>query len=221
MDTSTALGTVAVAAGADVLARAELGPQRTHAAGLVPAISEILDEAGVERAELTGVVVGGGPGSFTGVRVAAATAKGLTHALDIPLYAFSSLAAGAASIDDAGARYILFDARSDRIYAGCYLPTSRGFDTLIEPHATTIRELLTGDVPLSVFAGDGTERHLDEIRGAGYSVLPPGFGMPTAEGLIRLFCGHPEPEPIADRGAWEPMYLRSTGAQRMTPGLLE
>ena len=80
MDTSTALGTVAVACGREVLARAELGEQRTHASGLVPAIAEVLDEAGVDREELSGVVVGSGPGSFTGVRVAAATAKGLTYA---------------------------------------------------------------------------------------------------------------------------------------------
>jgi tRNA threonylcarbamoyladenosine biosynthesis protein TsaB len=232
MDTSTALGTVAVAAGREVLARAELGQQRTHASGLIPAIAQVLEDAGVDREELTGVVVGGGPGSFTGVRVAAATAKGLAHALGIPLYAFSSLAAAAASVDDAvvassggvpvlsdvrrsEARYILFDARSDRVYAACYMPTAIGLDTLIAPHATTMGELLASDVPIAVFGGDGAERHLDEIRGAGFAVLPPGFGMPTADGLIRLFCAHPEVEPIADPGGWEPDYLRATGAERM------
>jgi tRNA threonylcarbamoyladenosine biosynthesis protein TsaB len=233
MDTSTALGTVAIAAGSEVLARAELGQPRTHAAGLVPAIASVLEEAGVDRDEITGVLVGGGPGSFTGVRVAAATAKGLAHALEIPMFAFSSLAAAAASIDaeanlPAGgvaavsqirrseARYVLFDARSDRVYAACYLPTTRGLDTLIEPHATTIGELLQSEVPLAVFCGDGVERHLDEIRGAGFAVLPPGFGKPTADGLIRLFRAQPDPEPIADPGSWEPQYLRVTGAERMS-----
>jgi tRNA threonylcarbamoyl adenosine modification protein YeaZ len=244
MDTSTTLGTVAVAHGRDVLARAELGEQRTHASGLVPAIAEVLQEAGVDRDELAGVVVGAGPGSFTGVRVAAATAKGLAHALGIPMYAFSSLAAGAASVDAAyvastglrgaagrvptvsdvrrsAARYILFDARGDRLYAGCYMPTAGGFDTLVEPHATTIGELLSGDVPLAVFGGDGTDRHLNEIRGAGFAVLPPGFGMPTADGLLRLIAAQPDIEPIADRGTWVPMYLRDTGAVRMAKGFSE
>jgi tRNA threonylcarbamoyladenosine biosynthesis protein TsaB len=239
LDTSTALGTVAVAAGREVLARAELGSQRTHAAGLIPAISEVLDTAGVDRHELTGLVVGSGPGSFTGVRVAAATAKGLAYALDLPLYAFSSLAAAAASIDEvvvgshsggiasvsdvrrSEARYVLFDARSDRVYAACYMPTVNGLDTLVPPHATTVGELLSGDMPLAVFCGDGAERHLDEIRGAGFAVMPPGVGMPTADGLIRLFAADPDVAPISDRGAWEPEYLRATGAERLAARIVE
>ena len=236
VDTATHLGTVAVAAEGEVLARAELGPQGTHAALLVPAIDEVLEDSGVNRDELQGIVLGAGPGSFTGVRVAAATAKGLAHALEIPIYPISSLAAAAAGIDTFGKataglvsevrmaepRYVLFDARSDRVYAACYLATPTGLHTLIPPHATTIGELLSDDVPLAVFAGDGAERHADEIRGAGFAVLPLPFGLPTADGLIRVFAGDDRVTPVTDLASWEPEYLRATGAERMSeraPGL--
>jgi len=231
MDTSTPLGTVSGAAGGEVLSRAELGRQGTHASRLVPAIDHVLEEGGVDRDELEALVLGAGPGSFTGVRVAAATAKGMVHALGLPLYTFSSLAAAAAAVDrqlerapngsqvpdvrKAEARYVLFDARADRVYAGCWLPTDDGLDELIAPHATTIEALLSGEIPLSVFCGSGATRHEDELRGAGLAVLGPGIGMPTADGLVRLFAAAPDPVPVDDPGRWEPLYLRDTGAVRM------
>lgn len=140
LDTSTPVGSVALARGGAVGARAFLEERARHAAHLPARIREVLEEADVEPRDLDGIVVGAGPGSFTGVRVAAATAKGLARALETPLYAFSSLAAGAASADltfpdvsdgdwalpalppGAGEdpRYVLFDARGTRFYAACY-----------------------------------------------------------------------------------------------------
>lgn len=95
LETSGALGSVAVARQGEVLARAFLADRRRHAAGLVPAAERVVEEAGVGRAELSAILVGGGPGSFTGVRVAAAAGKGMAHALGIPLLSLSSLMAGA------------------------------------------------------------------------------------------------------------------------------
>jgi tRNA threonylcarbamoyladenosine biosynthesis protein TsaB len=66
------------------------------------------------------VIVGAGPGSFTGVRVAAATARGLAHGLGVPLYAYSSLAAVAMETGLDGNVCALFDARRGEVYAACY-----------------------------------------------------------------------------------------------------
>ena len=63
-----------------------------------------------------------------------------------------------------------------------FRPTA-DFEEFIPPHATTIGEILADDIPLCSFVGDGAERHSDEIRGAGFPVLPPPIGMPSAEGL--------------------------------------
>jgi tRNA threonylcarbamoyladenosine biosynthesis protein TsaB len=87
MDTSGPVGHVAVSRGGEVLARQTMKRRLEHAAGLVPALSRVLKEASVDVEEVRGVVVGEGPGSFTGVRVAAATAKGLARARRIPLWA--------------------------------------------------------------------------------------------------------------------------------------
>lgn len=232
-DTSTPLGSVAVAAGADVLARTELRRQGAHSSDLLPKIRETLEEGGVDLSEVAGLVVGSGPGSFTGVRVAAATAKGLAQALQIPLWPVSSLEAGAAGVsapwaplsdgprvelseDQRGLpRYVLFDARSDRVYAACYLPTEDGLEALIAPHSTTIGDILSVGAPRAVFAGDGAVRHADMIRGAGFSVLPSPLGMPTADGLLAVLSGGTPRMPLADVARWQPDYLRPSSAERL------
>lgn len=236
-DTSTPLGSVAVSAGTAILARRSLRKQGAHSSDLVPAIHGVLEEGRVGLDELSGVVVGAGPGSFTGVRVAAATAKGLAGALDIPLWAVSSLEAGAAAVgapcvslsdgprvqlaadELTWPRYVLFDARGDRVYAACYHAKDEGLQELVPPHCTTIREVLSGILrPLTLFCGDGADRHAYEIRRAGFTVLPPPLGMPTAGGLLAVMGNRSERAPVGDVGRWTPQYLRPSSAERVHGG---
>lgn len=244
LETSTQIGSVCLGVGERVLARRVIHGQSSHSSDLIPTIDEVLRAAGAGPSELDGLVVGCGPGSFTGVRVAAATAKGLAHALDLPLWAVSSLEAGAATVDideteqcadgreatdplegpppalsdeeRRRPRYVLFDARGDRVYGACYRPTQGGLEVLVPPHATTIGDLLSNPPPSSVFAGDGAQRHENQIRGAGMRLLPTRFGMPTAAGLLRA-AAKPSRAPVEDVARWEPDYLRSSSAERL-PG---
>src|SRR5688500_14050077 len=85
IDTSTPVGSVALGAGNAVLPQAVVGVNARQAEGLLPVIDFVLQRAGVTPPQLGAVVVAGGPGSFTGVRIAAAAAKAFARALDIPL----------------------------------------------------------------------------------------------------------------------------------------
>ena len=96
-DVSTSVGSAGVARGQELLAHAYLLDSREQAARLVPACAGVLEEAGVAAADLDGVVVGKGPGSFTGLRIAAATARGIGAGLRVPVWPRSSLAAAAVS----------------------------------------------------------------------------------------------------------------------------
>ena len=93
IETSGRLGSVAVAVGGSVAARRFLTERAGHASGLIAAVRELLAEAGTGLEQVEGVVVGAGPGSFTGVRIAGAAAKGLAAGLGVPLHATSSLRA--------------------------------------------------------------------------------------------------------------------------------
>jgi tRNA threonylcarbamoyl adenosine modification protein YeaZ len=231
-DTSGSVGSVAVGRGGEVLARGWLVERREHGARLIPEIAATLVRAGVGREELDGVLVGRGPGSFTGVRIAAATAKGLAKALTIPLWHHSSLAAGAASAGaelprsiqsdreplegDSGEGeaqfpwYVLFDARSDRLFTACYRVRSDRVDTVLEPKATTLGGTLGAPVPEGArFCGEGALRHASSITGAGYPVRPFPCGLPTAEGLLRVHWRSRLSGSETGNG-WEPEYLRGS-----------
>lgn len=227
LETSGPLGTVALGTGAgEVLARVSLEEPRQHAARLVPAVDRALRAADAGRRELDGIVVGAGPGSFTGVRVAAATAKGLCHALGLPLRAVSSLAAAALTPggreeeeDDDQVRYVLFDARGDRVYGACYRVAPHGVETLAPPHAGTVGEVLAGSVPPdATFVGAGAQRHAEVIVAAGHRVGSEEEGVPSAGGLLRWMALHPGHAPVARPGLWEPTYLRASNAEREWSG---
>jgi tRNA threonylcarbamoyl adenosine modification protein YeaZ len=189
-----------------------LDRQDEHAAVLVPRIQEMLREVDLDANPLSGILVGAGPGSFTGVRVAAATGKGL------PLWAFSSLASAAAGVEGESLhpRMVLFDARGDRVYAAAYRMLHGRSEEILAPTATTISQVLEELVPPgSVLMGDGATRHRDLLESAGVPILPPPAGHPSADGLLRLLAMDPGAAPLEDPGRWEPEYLRESGAERM------
>ena len=209
-DTSSAVGSVAVGREGVVLAHVELEEQRKHASALVPAIRAVLLEAGIDKSELDGVVVGEGPGSFTGVRVAAATAKGMVHALGLPLWPVSSLAATALSVGGHGIRYVLFDARKQRVYGACYGVGKMGIETLVFPHAGTLREVLASEIPTgAIFFGEGSYHHRLVIEGAGFEVQPFPVTYPGANGLLRYIKLYPKTPSVAAMRGWEPRYIRN------------
>jgi tRNA threonylcarbamoyladenosine biosynthesis protein TsaB len=213
-DTSGTVGSVAVGRGARLLASATIEDRREHAARLVPAIDKALERCGMRLPAVSGIVVGEGPGSFTGVRVAAATAKGLAHALGAPLWAFSSLAAAALAEDAGPLRYVLFDARHDRVYGACYEVNPR-LSEIIAPHAGTVGEALRRDVPRgAVFIGEAARRHRDAIESAGYRV-GPGPSRSLAEGLLHLHCMLADTGRVRDLGSWEPRYVRPPSVERV------
>ncbi len=241
-DTSADLGSVGLFRGRSLLARRLLVRRGEHASRLVPAIGEILEEAAVDRTALEGIVVGKGPGSFTGVRVAAATARGLAAGLEVPVWAWSSLAAAAASwgvslpssvvaaLETEGSavdlpdeaqgrpRYVLLDARGRRVYAACYRLRPDRMDELAAPHATTVDQVMASNLPPNaLFCGDGALRHREDLEGEGHLVVPLPTGLPTAEGLLRVHLLHPEAPPLDPASRWQPEYLRDSSARPMVP----
>lgn len=92
-DTSTSSLAVAVMEEGRLLAETNIHAERNHSAYLVSAIGEALSAAGVAKADLDGIAVGVGPGSYTGARIAVTTAKTLAWSLGLPVYGISSLEA--------------------------------------------------------------------------------------------------------------------------------
>jgi tRNA threonylcarbamoyladenosine biosynthesis protein TsaB len=229
LETSTPLGSVAVGEEGRPLAEAMVGVATRHSEALLPAVDFVLARAGLAPGQLAGLVVGGGPGSFTGVRIAAATAKGMARALELPLFAYSGLAAvaaGVAALDRPVCA--LFDARRGEVYAACYVFGAWDrFDVLLEPVAAPLEVVLqraaavaggSGGGGRLLYAGEGALRHQARIEAAGGVVAPPHLAAPRAATLLWLAARWPERGRIEAAAAWEPNYLRSAGAERGVHG---
>lgn len=96
---------------------------REHANLLLPMVQELLQTAGATMPELQGIAFGCGPGSFTGLRIAASCAQGLAYAQGLPVVGVSSLAAVAQGAKrELGIKQaaVAMDARMGQVYWGCY-----------------------------------------------------------------------------------------------------
>ena len=218
IETSTPLGSIAVGNGDNVLAEIALGEQTRHSEQLLPAIDFALRAAHVDRRELQRIVVGGGPGSFTGLRIAAATAKGMAMALNIPLFAYSGLAALAAGVGSTDKIVCaLFDARRGEVYGACYrFPDSSHMETIMEPAPRLLADMIPMlDVQATVFVGDGAQRNAEMLTSSGARIAPAHFATPRAGALLWLSDMMPKAGVVENIAQWEPMYLRDSGAERM------
>lgn len=131
IETATPACSAALSIDGAVLERYALAP-RQHAALMLPMIESLLLEAGLSVNQLDAVAFGRGPGSFTGVRIAAGMVQGIAYAADLPVVPVSTLAALAlGGMHEAGCTHVIaaMDARKSEVYLGCYIDT--GNDVLV------------------------------------------------------------------------------------------
>ena len=122
IDTAVNAASVALTSDKKILAQKENTRQNDHAAWLHPAIQSLFEETGISIRQLDAVGVTAGPGSYTGLRVGMAAAKGFCFAQNIPLISISTLQLLAAGVQEDATDLIiaLIDARRDEVYAGVY-----------------------------------------------------------------------------------------------------
>lgn len=123
LDTATEACSCALLSGETVTERSVLTPRR-HAELILPMLDEVMQQANLRPQQLDAVVMGCGPGSFTGLRIACGVAQGIAFAAKIPIISISSLAALAqAAYLSHGATHVLaaIDARMGEVYWGEYL----------------------------------------------------------------------------------------------------
>jgi tRNA threonylcarbamoyladenosine biosynthesis protein TsaB len=204
-----------------LLAVESLAMARGHAEALMPLIARLMDQAGIEFLELDRIAVTVGPGSFTGLRVGIAAARGIALAAGRPAVGVSTLAAYAAphiAIDRAETVAVAIDARNDQVYFQLFGPGGR---SLVPPRHVAIGEAAGLDAVRSL---DGPVHIAGSAAQRLAAAWPPGATAPIV--------AEPKPAPdiewVAKLGAAaqaglappKPAYLRPPGAQpQNTAGL--
>jgi tRNA threonylcarbamoyl adenosine modification protein YeaZ len=196
LDASTARSTAAVLRDGILLAAGEARARDPRQERLLPLILGLCAEAAVPLGALTTIVVGAGPGSFTGLRIAAATAKGLAAATGATLAPVSSLlliVAGLPTPPPCGRYLATLDALRGERYVALVTVDDAGI-SLTSPARRVVADTLT-----------------ELAAELGATIIGPGTtwdAWPDARGVARL----PRVQP-ADLASWEPDYGRASAAE--------
>ena len=223
LDTSTWTASVAVVdEGGTALAAGEVRAE-THSANLLPLVADVVARAGIAPAALDAVAVGVGPGSFTGLRIGLATAKGVAFAAGRPLWAVSSLAALAldlAAATDAALLVPVLDARRAEVFVGLYRRGGAGViaaapEQALAPGAVAAAIAAVRDPDESIaLAGDALAIYGDVLSGIPDVTCPPARATPSAASVARLALAGDRAD-VLGHGA--PVYIRPSEAEVMYP----
>ena len=173
----------------EVVASVEVEARRASNTQLLPRIDEALTAHGVAREDIACVTVGRGPGSFTGVRIAMATAKGVASALEVGLVGVSSLDAVAWNAWAAGERgplAVVADAMRKEVYPVRYLLGDEGIERLEADRvlkAELAAEELAADGASLQVTGDALRKYADLFAACG-ATLASELWTPTGRGLL-------------------------------------
>ena len=216
VESATLSGGVALLDGDRLLGEITLNIAVTHSERLMSAVDRVLADCGLAPADLDGLAVSAGPGSFTGLRVGIATVKALAMALDLPVAAVPTLDALAARLPFADAPVCpILDARKGEVYLSLYRwrdgGMAREWDYLaLPPELAAAR--ISGPV---ILLGDGIEACRPWLARLGTEarVAPAALRLPSAAAVAGL--GRAALAAGAGVGAevLAPLYLRPSEAE--------
>ncbi len=220
LESSAVTASVAVAEDERLLAQSFQNSGLTHSATLMPMVADLLKNTGLTLREMDVIAVAAGPGSFTGVRIGVAAAKGLAWPEDKPCAPCSTLESMAwqcAHMD--GEICAVMDARRNQVYNARFLAEKGGLTRLTEDRAIGLDELADEIKNLEkpqVLVGDGARLCYNafEARGIPAVLAPPHLLYQTAWGVARAALRLAREGGLVPAGQMAPQYHRLSQAER-------
>ena len=142
IESSGMVASVAIVDGDTLIAEYTMNHKKTHSETLLPMIDEVMKTSEVKMEELDAIAIASGPGSFTGLRIGAATAKGLAMAIDKPIVPVKTCEGLAFNMWGAdGVICPIIDARRNQVYTGLYRVTG-GVEVIMDQEPMDIHQLI-------------------------------------------------------------------------------
>lgn len=223
LDSSGLVATVAILEDEQTLAEYTVNYKKTHSQTLLPMLDEIVKMIELDLNTIDAIAVAGGPGSFTGLRIGAATAKGLGLALNKPLIHVPTIDGMAYNLyGSAGLICPIMDARRNQVYTGLYRFEKKTgeFKILEEQMAISVSELiekLNAYQEEVTFLGDGVPVYKEQlIQGlqTEFYFAPAHMNRQSAAAVGVLGMKYYQEGKIETAMEHRPDYLRLSQAER-------
>lgn len=228
IDSSGLVASVAIVTEDIMLAEYTVNYKKTHSQTLLPMLQEITKMIELDLKEVDGFAVSSGPGSFTGLRIGSATAKGLGLALDKPIISVPT-------VD--GLAYNLFgtdklicpmmDARRNQVYTGLYSFQGDKLHRILEQRVVAVEEMIDEINQRGqevIYLGDGCkvyENIIVETTKVGFQFAPLHMNRQRAGAIGALGIQYYNNDQVQTAVEHQPIYLRLSQAERELKEKLE
>lgn len=218
IDTATTCSSIAITRGnlrkGDVLASLSLNTRVTHSRRLLSSIEWLMGEVELTWGDFGGIVVNLGPGSFTGLRIGLATAKGLAMAANLPLYGVSSLEILASRVSTDKPICACLDARKREVYSALFR-WQDGQLVQMTKNSVCPAEMVVENLTEPTFiVGDGTINYSEAFDGHGFArIAPSPLHITSAEALGLCGGTHKANGDSLDLASSTPIYVRASDAE--------
>lgn len=221
IDSSGLVASAAIADEKNIIAEFTVNNKQTHSQTLLPMIEKVVDMSGIELEQIDAIAIAAGPGSFTGLRIGSATAKGIGLALKKPVVSVPTLEGLAyrVSVFD-GIICPIMDARRNQVYTGIYKMDKGNFVCLSEQKAVDIHEIMEELEKYDekvIFLGDGVEVQRETIEKEfkkEYCFAPIHLSKQSAAAVAVLGDIYFNQGKAEDAAEHKPIYLRKSQAER-------
>lgn len=221
LDSSGLVATVAILEDDQTLAEYTVNYKKTHSQTLLPMLDEVVRMIEFDLSTIDAIAVAGGPGSFTGLRIGAATAKGLGLALNKPLIHVPTVDGLAYNMfGNTGLICPIMDARRNQVYTGLYRFENGNFQVVEKQMAVSLQELaekLNGYAEKVTFLGDGVpvyKEKLAEMLRTEYCFAPAHLNRQRATAVGALGMRYFQEGKTESAAEHCPDYLRLSQAER-------
>lgn len=223
IDSSGLVASVAVTEDDNLIAEYTTNYKKTHSQTLLPMLDEVKKAISLDLNSIDAIAVAAGPGSFTGLRIGSATAKGLGLALNKPLIGIPTVDALAYNLYDTAPDTLIcpiMDARRKQVYTGLYYFENHTLKILRPQDAlpmTDLIEELNRRGKSVIFLGDGVPVYrelIEETCRVPYSFAPAHVNKQRAAAVAALAEIYYKEGKMEDAAEHQPDYLRVSQAER-------
>ena len=228
MDTSGLVASVAIIEDQTLIGEYNGQYTKTHSQTLLPMLDELKKMVELDLESVDAIALAAGPGSFTGLRIGSATAKGLCFAMDVPVIEIPTLVGLACNLYGTDKLVCpLMDARRDQVYTGIYefvrkqgQSAGYGLSCLLAQCAVSIEEIASKCNELGreiIFLGDGAavfETRLSELMKVPYGFAPAHMNRQRAAAFGFLALEYYREGKTVGADEHVPVYLRLSQAER-------